>query len=60
MQEDDKTLTKEQVRYRPRPRSAREHCGNCLYFMASYSQGTCALVRGVVDTQYLCDRWEPE
>lgn len=52
--------TKGSVNYRPAP--AREKCGGCTMFqpMQSARMGACSLVAGVIDPDYVCDRWEPK
>lgn len=57
----DEKLTKGEVRYRPKSTRAREQCGNCIMFEpgSNAKNGTCSLVEGPIDPQYVCQRWEP-
>lgn len=48
-------VSKQSVRYRPGRRDSR-HCGNCVMFHGA-GIGTCELVRGLIQSGMVCNRW---
>lgn len=46
-----KKVSKQSVNYRKA--TGTRHCGSC----AMFHNGTCDLVMGKIERQYVCDRW---
>jgi hypothetical protein len=50
------TKTKRQVKYRPAHTFKR--CGDCIMFRRGTVTNECTLVKGAINSQYVCDEWE--
>lgn len=50
-----KKLTKAEVNYGKPPRGSPRHCFLCKHFIAG---GSCEIVEGEINPEYLCDEFE--
>jgi hypothetical protein len=56
MTDDDREkVSKKSVNYRPK--SGKQHCGNCVMY---HHSGTCDLVKGEIHADYVCDKWQAD
>ena len=50
--------TKKEANYRPES-AEDEECSGCVHYFASNGIGSCELVAGTIDPEYVCDWFEP-
>jgi hypothetical protein len=52
------SLSKEEARYRPAPKS-EVSCAACQWMFPRLSVGSCKYIRGMVEASATCDEFEP-
>jgi len=52
------TMTKAETNYRPASFTNRR-CGVCSMYKRSSPLGSCTLVKGLIDPDYVCKKFEP-
>jgi hypothetical protein len=52
------TMTKAETNYRPAHVTNRR-CGVCSMYKRSRTLGSCTLVKGMIDPDYVCKKFEP-